>query len=89
LKSSRVTYNASFVIFYASFVIFYNATDSLASFENTSIYTTLKNALAYYNAGVVSCKFISRRIGSGLLLSPMYRLRQSSFHLFALMAIAK
>jgi hypothetical protein len=42
------------VIYNASVVNLYNATGSLARFENKKyFYSTLKNALAYYNAGVV------------------------------------
>jgi hypothetical protein len=42
-------------IYNASVVNFYNATGSLARFENKEIfYSTLKNAVAYYNAGVVA-----------------------------------
>jgi hypothetical protein len=33
---------------------FYSATGSLARFENKNILSTLKNTLAYYNAGVVA-----------------------------------
>jgi hypothetical protein len=37
-----------------SVVNFYNAAGSLARFENKNFsYSTLKNALAYYNVGVV------------------------------------
>jgi hypothetical protein len=51
--------NPTTLIYNASFVIFYNATCGLTFFS------TLENALAYYNAGVVhSCKLKSRRIGS-------------------------
>jgi hypothetical protein len=32
----------------------YNATASLASFENKTFYSFLKNAVAYNNAGVVA-----------------------------------
>jgi hypothetical protein len=43
------------VIYNASIVNFYNATGSLAHLENQKIlYSTLKNALAHYNAGVVA-----------------------------------
>jgi hypothetical protein len=34
-------------------VVCYNATSSLARFEKNIFYFALKNALAYYNAGVV------------------------------------
>jgi hypothetical protein len=40
------------VVYNASIVNFYNATGSLAHFEK--INSTMKNALAYYNAGVVA-----------------------------------
>jgi hypothetical protein len=33
--------------------VYYNATGSQVRFENKNIFSTLKNALAYYNAGVV------------------------------------
>jgi hypothetical protein len=43
------------VSYNASVVNFYNATGSLVRFENKKIfYSILKNALAYYNAGVVA-----------------------------------
>jgi hypothetical protein len=35
-------------------VSFYNAAGSLARFENKYIFSSLKNALAYYNAGIVA-----------------------------------
>jgi glutathione synthase/RimK-type ligase-like ATP-grasp enzyme len=38
----------------ASVVHFYNTTGSQARFENKIFYSTLKNALAYYSAGVVA-----------------------------------
>jgi hypothetical protein len=38
----------------AGVVNFYNATGSLARFKNQNFYATLKNALAYYSAGVVA-----------------------------------
>jgi hypothetical protein len=42
-------------IYSASVVYFYHAMSSLARFENKKIfYSTLKNVLAYYNAGVVA-----------------------------------
>jgi hypothetical protein len=41
-------------IYSASVVNFYNATGSLARLENKNIFSTLKNALAYCNAGVVA-----------------------------------
>jgi hypothetical protein len=46
--------NPTTLIYNASLVNFYNATGSLARFENKNILSTLKNALAYYNAGVVA-----------------------------------
>jgi hypothetical protein len=48
--------NPSIASYNASVVKFYNATGSLARFENKKIifYSTLKNALAYYNAGIVA-----------------------------------
>jgi hypothetical protein len=42
------------LIYNASIVNFYNATGSQARFENKSILFYFKNALAYYNAGVVA-----------------------------------
>jgi hypothetical protein len=58
--------NPTIASYNASVVNFYNATDSLACFENKIIFLYLKNALVYYNAGVVAVcyKFKSRRIGS-------------------------
>jgi hypothetical protein len=46
--------NPTIAIYNASVVNFYNATGSLARFENKNIFSSLKNALAYYNAGVVA-----------------------------------
>jgi hypothetical protein len=49
--------NPTTLIYNASVVNFYNATGSLARFENKNILFSFKNALAYYNAGVVAvCK---------------------------------
>jgi hypothetical protein len=46
--------NPTIANYNASVVNFYNTAGSLARFENKNIlYPTLKNALAYYNAGVV------------------------------------
>jgi hypothetical protein len=42
------------VSYKASAVKIYNATSSLVRFENKNIFFLLKNALAYYNAGVVA-----------------------------------
>jgi hypothetical protein len=47
--------NPTIVSYNASAVNFYKATDSLSRFEN-KIISSLKNALAYYNAGVVAVK---------------------------------
>jgi hypothetical protein len=47
--------NPTIVIYNASVVNFYNATGSLVRYENKKkFYSTFKNALAYYNAGVVA-----------------------------------
>jgi hypothetical protein len=46
--------NPTTLIYNASVVSFYNATGSLARFENQKSHSTLKNALAYYNTGVVT-----------------------------------
>jgi hypothetical protein len=47
--------NPTILSYNASDVKFYNATSSLVHFENKKIFApTLKNALAYYNAGVVA-----------------------------------
>jgi hypothetical protein len=42
----------------------YNATGSLARFESYNFFPTLKNAVAYYNAGVIAVNLKSRNIGS-------------------------
>jgi hypothetical protein len=44
------------LIYNASVVKNYITTDSLARFESEKKYFTLKNALAYINAGVVAVK---------------------------------
>jgi hypothetical protein len=47
--------NPTIASYNASVVNFYNATGSLARFENKKyIFSTLKKALAYYNAGIVA-----------------------------------
>jgi hypothetical protein len=46
--------NPTTLIYKASVANFYNATGSRASFESYKFYSTLKNALTYYNAGVVA-----------------------------------
>jgi hypothetical protein len=47
--------NPTIAIYNASVVNFHNATGSLARFENKNIFfSTLKNAVGYYNAGVVA-----------------------------------
>jgi hypothetical protein len=46
--------NPTMASYNTSVVNFYNAAGSLARFENKNFsYSTLKNALAYYNVGVV------------------------------------
>jgi hypothetical protein len=49
----RAGANPTIASYNASVVNFHNATGSLARFENI-FYSTLKKALAYYNAGVVA-----------------------------------
>jgi hypothetical protein len=47
--------NPTIASYNASVVNFYNATDSLVCFENKKYFLLIwKNALAYYNAGVVA-----------------------------------
>jgi hypothetical protein len=46
--------NPTTSIYNASVVNFYNATGSLARFEKKILSSTFKNALAYFNAGVVA-----------------------------------
>jgi hypothetical protein len=46
--------NPTSSIYNASVVNFYNATGSLARSESLFFYFTLKNALAYHNAGAVA-----------------------------------
>jgi hypothetical protein len=55
--------NPTIASYNASVVNFYNATGSLARFKNI-FFSSLKNAVAYYNAGVVAVTLKSRRIGS-------------------------
>jgi hypothetical protein len=72
IQSANRTYaqsgaNPTIVSFIASTVQIYNAKSSLVCFWKQKYFLlhTLKNAPAFYNAGVVcSCKFRSRRIGS-------------------------
>jgi hypothetical protein len=58
--------NPTIASYNASVVNFYNATGSIVRFINKNIFFFYsKNALAYYNAGVVvGCIFENRRIGS-------------------------
>jgi hypothetical protein len=53
-KNCNAGGNPTIASYNDSVVNFYNATGSLARFENKSFYSTLKKALAYYNAGVVA-----------------------------------
>jgi hypothetical protein len=58
--------NPTIVIYSASVVKIYNAIGSLVRSESKKMfYFTLRNTLAYHNAG---CKFRNRRIGSWLKL---------------------
>jgi hypothetical protein len=52
MNNKRPRANAKIVSCNASAVKFYNAASSLVRFENKNIFFPLKNALAYYNAGV-------------------------------------
>jgi hypothetical protein len=57
----------------ASYIKTYSATNSVARFGIKIIFLRRKNALAYYNAGVVHIhKLKSRRIGSSLSRSKSY-----------------
>jgi uncharacterized protein YbcV (DUF1398 family) len=54
LAGKELGANPTTSIYNASVVNFYNATGSLARFESNFLNSTLKNALAYYNAGVAT-----------------------------------
>jgi hypothetical protein len=50
---SKAGANPTIASYNASVVNFYNATSSLVRFKNKTVFFYYKNALAYYNAGVV------------------------------------
>jgi hypothetical protein len=52
VDTPKLRANPTIASYNASVVNFCNDTNSLVRFENKNIYTTFKNALAYYNAGI-------------------------------------
>jgi hypothetical protein len=60
-RGKNAVHNPKTAVYNASAVKTYNATNSLARFRVKIIFLRYKNALAYYNAGVVISSWFSVR----------------------------